>query len=144
VGRRVYIPLPQPHLSHKISSKARSTCTSRDLAFNIAADSHNSQPPEAYVHVLFLSGRLVNNQLSGVSGSQIELTDFLFRPSNCLYRFNPYLVRLAAGFELRIELIVDISAFRRERSDKTSTFFIFFSFLNSSRFVQLPDSRPCI
>jgi hypothetical protein len=55
-------------------------------------------------------GRLVNNQLSGASGSQIELIDFLFRPSNCLYRFNSYLVGLAAGFELRIKLIVDISA----------------------------------
>jgi hypothetical protein len=37
------------------------------------------------------------------------LIDFLFRPSNCLYRFNPYLVGLAAAFELRIELIVDNS-----------------------------------
>jgi hypothetical protein len=50
--------------------------------------------------------RLVNNQLSGASGSHI---DFLFRPSNCLYRFKPYLLGLAAGFELRIEFIVDIS-----------------------------------
>lgn len=58
----------------------------------------------------YLSCRLVNNQLSGAWKSQIELIDFLFRPSNCLYRFNSCFIGLAAGFDLRIELIVDNSA----------------------------------
>jgi hypothetical protein len=53
--------------------------------------------------------RLANNQLSGAQRSQIELIDFLFRPSNCLYRFNSCLVGLAADFELRIKLIVSNS-----------------------------------
>jgi hypothetical protein len=54
--------------------------------------------------------RLVNNQLSGAQRSLIEMIDFLFRPGNCLYKFSSCLVGLAAGFQLRIELIVDNSA----------------------------------
>jgi hypothetical protein len=53
--------------------------------------------------------RVVNNQLSGAQRPQIELIDFLFKPSNCLYRFNPCFIWLAADFELRIELIVENS-----------------------------------
>ena len=53
--------------------------------------------------------RHVNNQLSGVPTSGLGLICFLLELSNYLDRFNPYSIRLAAGFELRIDLIVDKS-----------------------------------
>jgi hypothetical protein len=47
--------------------------------------------------------RLVNNQLSGAWGSQIELIDFLLGSATAHIGLTPYLVGLAAGFELRID-----------------------------------------
>jgi len=53
--------------------------------------------------------RHVNNQLSRAPTSELGLICFLLELSSYLDRFNPYSIRLAAGFELRIDLIVDKS-----------------------------------
>ena len=36
--------------------------------------------------------RVVNNQLSGAQRAQIELIDYLYRLSNCLYGFSSSLI----------------------------------------------------
>ena len=50
------------------------------------------------LHVLVYT--VANNQLSGAYETQIDLIDFLYKPSSCLYRANSYPFALVTHLEV--------------------------------------------